>query len=440
MSEFTTFEMRIKEFRKDNKITSGDMSSRDLSRLMVRLVCLFSGVKDSRMEGKVVYSINLLLSCIFLADLAGAENSEDVAEFWEHHHKTYRRVFGVEQIPSHDTFRRILSLVKNEDMNEALSVALKKTFSTLRHVLKIKSPEKRIISVDGKQERGTGRKESSSEEVKDLQTLNVYEQETDTCIYTDPIEVKTNEIPHGQDILRIMNLKGAVVTFDAMHTQRETISIIKDNGGDYVGGLKGNQSSLQEYCDRLFTTESVKKLEEKGGGFFYKTSEIAHNQLEERFFYLHKATRKELEGVFSGWKGLNSIVCFVKHTVNNVDGKENLETRTYISSLSELKDIAYCIRGHWGVENRLHWCLDTVFHEDGMHIADRNAATNQSIINKAALTLCRLVEEFVGKKQKSIRRRRKVFGWDFEGELALMLSFLDEKTFNRIFTVTPKAN
>lgn len=74
--------------------------------------------------------------------------------------------------------------------------------------------------------------------------------------------------------------------------------------------------------------------------------------------------------------------------------------RCYISSLKDLEDIAYCIRGHWAIENKLHWCLDTVFHEDGMHIVDRQAATNQSIINKAALSICKLMEELLGKNKK----------------------------------------
>ena len=436
MSKFGSIKLQISDFKKHNNIEAKDLTPRDLERLSAKLIKVFAEVKDSRVEGRITYRLCDLLACMFLADLAGAESSSEVVDFWVSHGKLYKRIFKKATIPSHDTFRRVLGLIDSENMEEVLACSMSKILATLRKVLHITPSEKKIISVDGKQERGTGRKPGTSQEVKDLQILNVYDQEDETCICSKPIEVKTNEIPTAQAILKTLNLKNSVITFDALNTQTETIRTIVDKKGDYVGGLKGNQGSLHDYTIELFDEKHLKKLESSDSTYL-KTTEVSHNRFEKRKFFLHKVTAKE-KAEFSDWKNLRSIVCYVKDSTDKVTGKTTSELRTYISSLTEIEDISYCIRGHWGIENNLHWLLDTAFHEDGMHIADRNAATNQSIINKAALQVCKLAEDLSGRKQRSVRRRRKSFGWAFETNLAMLLSLMDEKSFYKAFSISAK--
>ncbi len=435
---FNNISICIQDFLENNDIKPATLSGREKERIIHHLVTICSNIKDPRLEGKVIYPISTLIACLFMATLAGAESSYEVVEFWQYEIKLYKRIFKIETIPSHDTFRRILSIIPNEDMNTLLVSVMQGMYKTLKKIIKPNPEGLKLISVDGKEERGTGRKTDTKEEIKNLQILNVYDHELGTCLFSDAIAEKTNEIPHAQNLLRQLCLKNSVVTFDALHTQKETIRIIKEQKGDYVGGLKGNQSNIHQYCVNLFDTDYLTKLKTKCSEKYLKRSEIAHNQLEEREFYLHTITPYEAKQYFSEWIGIKSIVCFIKHTRHNVSGKESEEMRCYISSLKNLDDIAYCIRGHWAIENNLHWCLDTIFHEDDMHIVDRVAATNQSIINKAALSVCKVMEDLLRTKHKSVRRRRKGFGWNFTESMSMMLALLDEKSFEKAIMVTKK--
>jgi len=235
-----------------------------------------------------------------------------------------------------------------------------------------------------------------------------------------------------------MNLKDTVVTFDAMHMQTKTVGIIADAKGDYVGGLKGNQGKASDFAKALFTQANLEKLRNVDG-CYHMTSEISHNQLEQRSFYLYPLTASEKKGLFSEWKKAFSLVCMDKSMVNNVTGKETNEIRHYLTSLKDIGDAAHCIRSHWNIENGLHWQLDTVFREDDMTLSDRNAALNQSILNKACLSLYKRLSDLMGGKEKiSKKRLRKIFGWNFNDALSRTLSLMDPSTFAKSVEIAPK--
>ena len=277
--EFKTLRMQIEEFQSSSTMTIRDAGNETRIRILKKILKIFGDVTDTRVQGRVTYRLNEIILMLFLATLAGSESCLSAQDFWRSNDRLYRRLFGKEAIPSHDTFRRILALIKPDEFNPLLVNILAGSDAAIRKALKLPAPEKRIISVDGKQLRGTGRKADTAEETKDLQILNVYDQGSETCLFSEAIESKTNEIPHAQDILSRMNLKDAVVTFDAMHMQTKTVGIIADAKGDYVGGLKGNQGKASDFAKALFTQENLEKL--KGvDGCYHMTSEISHNQLE----------------------------------------------------------------------------------------------------------------------------------------------------------------
>ncbi len=284
--------------------------------------------------------------------------------------------------------------------------------AAIRKALGLPVPEHRIVSVDGKQLRGTGRTAGTAQETRDLQVLNVYEQDSETCLFSEAVESKTNEIPHAQEILEKMNLKDTVVTFDAMHMQTKTIGAIVGSKGDYVGGLKGNQGKASEFAKSTFTAENLEKLGQVDG-CFHQTSEISHNQLEQRSFYLYPLTASEKKGLFSEWKKAFAVVCMAKSMVHNVTGRKTDEVRYYLTSLKDIGDAAHCIRAHWNIENGLHWQLDTVFREDDMALSDRSAALNQDLLNKACLSLSAAWRFIGGKERISKRPQRKRYGWNY---------------------------
>ena len=436
--KFETLKMQIEDFQSCSTIKVKDAGNETRIRILKKILKLFGDVPDCRVQGRTVYPLGEVILMLFLATLAGSESCLSTQDFWMSNAKLYRRLFGKETIPSHDTFRRVLSIIRAEELNALLVSVLHNSDTAIRKALKLPTPPKRIVSVDGKQLRGTGRKADTEQEIKDLQILNIYEQDTETCLFSEAIESKTNEIPHAQKILARMNLKDTVVTFDAMHMQTKTISIIAESKGDYIGGLKGNQGKAAEFARTLFTEENKQKL--KGiDGCYHMTSEISHNQLEQRSFYLYPLTSSEKKGLFSEWKKVFSVVCMVKTMIHNVTGKEVNEARYYLTSLKDISDAAHCIRSHWMIENSLHWNLDTTFREDDMALSDRNAALNQSILNKACLSLYKKMSDLIGGTQKiSKKRLRKIFGWNFNDAMSQALTLMDPATFARSVEIIPR--
>jgi len=223
-----------------------------------------------------------------------------------------------------------------------------------------------------------------------------------------------------------------------LHMQTKTISIIVESKGDYIGGLKGNQGKATEFSQTLFTEENCEKLKIIDG-CYHMTSEISHNQLEQRSFYLYPLTSSEKNGLFSEWKKVYAVVCMVKTMIHNVTGKAVQETRYYLTSLKDITDAAHCIRSHWNIENSLHWNLDTTFGEDNMSLSDRNAALNQSILNKACLSLYKKMSDLIGGTQKiSKKRLRKIFGWNFNDAMSQALTLMDPPTFAKSVEIIPK--
>ena len=436
--KFETLSMQIKEFQGSNTITIKDAGTEKRIHILRKILSLFTGIPDGRVQGRVTYPLNEIILMLFLATLAGAESCLATQDFWLANAKLYRRLFKKESIPSHDTFRRILAIVRPDLLNGLLSEVLLSSNKAIRRALKLPAPEKKIISIDGKQLRGTGRKADTPEEIKDLQILNVYDQDSGTCLYSEAIESKTNEIPYGQQLLVAMNLKDNVVTFDAMHMQTKTVQIIIEAKGDYLGGLKGNQGKAAEFAKGLFIEENLEKL--KGvGGCYHQTSEISHNQLEQRSFYLYPLTSSEKKGLFSEWRRAHALVCMSKLMIHNITGRQTQEMRYYLTSLTDVNDASHCIRAHWNIENGLHWNLDTVFHEDDLALSDRNAALNQSILNKACLSLLSKLSDLKGGTQRiSKRRLRKIFGWNFNDAMSEALALMDPATLAKAVQVQPK--
>lgn len=438
--EFETLRMQIDDLQSSSTISIKNAGNETRIRILKKILKIFKSVSDIRVQGRVIYHMNEIILMLFLATLAGSESCLSTEDFWKSNNKLYKRLFNKDEIPSHDTFRRILGLIKSDEFNSLLVKVLSNSDTAIRKALKLEIPKKKIVSVDGKQLRGTGRKADTDEEIKDLQILNVYDQDSQTCLFSEAIESKTNEIPHAQKILSRMNLKNTVVTFDAMHMQTKTIRIIAEAKGDYVGGLKGNQGKASDFAKDLFNQENLEKLKNVEG-CYQMTSEISHNQLEVREFFLYPLTASEKRGRFSDWKKVHALVCMNKNMIHNVTGKKTNEIRYYLTSLKDINDASYCIRSHWNIENSLHWNLDTVFREDSMALSDRNAALNQDLLNKACLSLYKRLSDLMGGKEKiSKRRLRKIFGWNFNDAMSKTLTLMDPSTFAKSVEIIPKKN
>ena len=392
-------------------------------KTMKRFIRFLKAVDDQRMAGMVRYPLEEITVIAFLAVLSGAENWDDLELFGRSYQKWLKKFLKLENgIPSHDTFRRVFGLIRSEQLEAATVAFVADIIGRLKKVLKLNSTDKRHICVDGKESRATGRKRDTAEEIRNLQTLHIYDNTHGICLYSSLIGEKTNEIPVAQSILGSMALANSIVTFDAMNTQKQTVAIIRGQKGDYVGALKGNQANMDEEVRAYFSEDICAQIRTSAVDY-YKTLEKAHNQLETREFFLTRKVSWFQD--LAQWSGLKSFICYKKVMVNLVTGRETTEERYYIASVTDVVLCADAIRGHWGVENRLHWHLDVSFHEDDNTTVDKHAFNNLSLINKMTLSLLKLSKPLF--KKNSIRAMRKQFGWTLADCLAKVLNFFSDE-------------
>lgn len=384
-----------------------------------KLIRFFQTVEDARLQGLVSYPLHEILMIAFLAVMAGAGTIFDIAMFGSSNAAWLKENFGVEHgIPSHDTIRRVLSLIHPAQLQAATVSFLLENIKTLKRAFRIEDGVKQYC-VDGKTARGTGRLKGSEREVKQMHTLHVYDRSDGICLVSKEVGEKTNEIPVAQEILRMLDLKGSVVSFDALNTQRETVAAVVGQKGDYVAALKGNQRELYQEAASFFTPSLLRRIETKGTNFI-EVKEKKHNRIEVRRYYL--STNVSWLVQIEDWPGMKSLVYYSLHTEDVNTGKTSKEIYCYLSSLTDVELCADVIRGHWAVENQLHWHLDVNFLEDSTEIIDRASFQNFSLLNKMALSIFKLIAPI---QKLSVRSTKKYIGWNID---ALIKAFriLDE--------------
>ena len=191
--------------------------------------------------------------------------------------------------------------------------------------------------------------------------MSIFSVTQNVCEATEFIEEKTNEIPTGIELLKRVNIEDCIIVFEAMSTQKDTISYIKEKGGYYVAPVKGNQSTLKENISLYFENETnCKKINNQN---YIKKTEKAHGNAEKRE-YLFSEDKDWLYNK-QEWAGLRSIG-YAKRTYTDKHGKEITDTRYYITNLpaNKINVLSNAIRGEWQIENGLHLYLDMVFNED----------------------------------------------------------------------------
>ena len=388
-------------------------------RALLRFISFIEDLDDPRLERNTSYPLNHILFIAFLAVLSGCSNWTEMGLYADLK-KRYIKKFlkGYNKAPSHDTFRRVFGLIDPVRFSRAITAFLVENLRGMKEILGIEEVGYRLISVDGKEANGTGRKCGGG--IPNLQTLNIYDVTNAISLLSVPISEKTNEIPVAQKYLAEMQLKNCIVTFDAMNTQKDTVDVIINRDGEYVGGLKGNHELFHEEVKLYFDKETLAAIrKEKKNHYTY--TEKAHNRIEKRSYYLTTDI-----GWFEDrekWNGLRSFICYDKSTEDLVTGKKTSERWFYIASLTDVELCADAIRGHWGVES-LHWHLDTNFSEDDNSTMDKNAFNNLSSLNKIALSLYKLMQPTL--KGCSIRTIRKAFTLDCEKMFSDLLILLDE--------------
>lgn len=226
------------------------------------------------------------------------------------------------------------------------------------------------------------------------------------------MEEKTNEIKAIPELLDSLNIKGTIITTDAMGTQTAIVKKIRQKQADYVLALKANQGNLLEDVGLYFSEDQfLKKCAYK------KTVEKARGRTEKREYWQTDdiswlSQKKE-------WAGLKTII-LTRNTVTGEEGEKSVEERYFISSLPEgIEDAARAVRGHWMVES-YHWHLDVTFREDGNHTIEKQEAYNLNIMRKLSLNILKLIE--VGKSSLSLKKKRYAIGTNPEKHLEKIIN------------------
>jgi predicted transposase YbfD/YdcC len=267
-----------------------------------------------------------------------------------------------------------------------------------------------VIAIDGKTLCNSG---DTFRQTGPLHIVHAFAAENGLLLGQLATDAKSNEITAIPELLKMLTVKGNVVTIDAMGCQKEIVQQIREKEGDYVIALKGNQGSLHAEAENFFQ-QAIEVEPEESGCDYVSTIEKNRGRIEERQIWSCTADWLSVEQL-EGWVGLKTLVC-VRSTRTH-KGKTTQECRYYISSLKSMAQrLAEIVRAHWGVENKLHWHLDVSFGEDLCKVRTDHAAENFSLVKKMALNLLKAdTSEKLG-----VPNKRKLAGWSQEYLLKIL--------------------
>lgn len=358
----------------------------------------FAVLPDPRKTRNQVYTLFDIITTTILAVLCGADDWVEI-NFWGEANLSWLQEKGLckNGIPSHDTFSRFFRFV---DPN-----AFERCF--ISWTQKISKVLGGVIAVDGKALCNSG-----SGEEKAIHLVSAFSVENDIVLGQLATRAKSNEITAFPELLKLLDLREAIVTIDAAGCQKEIAKQIREQKGDYVLALKGNQGTLHAEAENFFK-QALEVSSKEAGCDHYISKEKSRGRQETREVWVIE----ELDWLEQKehWNGLKSIACVKSQRL--VKGKETMEQRYYISSLeADAWKIGRAIRSHWSVENKLHWQLDVSYGEDDCKVRKDNGAENFSVIRRATLNLLK-----ADKKTKAgIKNKRSKAGWDKDYMLKIL--------------------
>lgn len=339
---------------------------------------------DERQQGKVLHKLSEIIGISFFAMLANANEWEEIECFCQEQEEFLREYFELKNgIPSHDTIQRAYAMISSEYLQW-----FRTRFTELMNSNEGERIRK-ILGFDGKTQRGNGNSEQKANHIVSAVDENGF------CLGEERVDDKSNEITAIPELIDDLNIKGHIITTDAMGTQKDIVKKIRRKKADYVLALKGNQGSLYDDTKLYFNDEEF-----LGKCEYHQTIEKARGGLEKREYWQTDdiawlSQKKE-------WAGLKSIA-MTRNTITK-KGKSTTESRYFISSLPlDVKEVARAIRSHWMVES-YHWHLDVTFREDANHTLDKQSAFNLNIMRKLALNVLKLLD--VGRKNTSLKKKR----------------------------------
>ncbi len=392
-------------------IQEKDISFDSFKRDIRFFLHLLDKIPDFRDNKLIDYSLSNLLLISLILIMKGEFKSFSYASQYISVYKQDFIKMGLiinDKVPSHDTLRRMFMLL---DANSIKEIIINNLNSFLTKILNnYSSSKKELISIDGKEFKGSGRSINSKKKMNNKNVLNVYNSSKEICIYSNPLDDKESEIKEAQEILNKYNLKNIVVTGDALHCQKRTCEIIVNKKGDYVFTVKENQSALlEEMKTRIVNSKSIISK--------------SYNDCDYSILLL-PSTYKGLE--FAGQKA------FIK-MISNKRKNQNINKQTERYFLSSIKDpqlIVEAIDNRWKIENDLHKTKDEFFVEDNYKFTDKNAIKVMAALNNIAYSFFRITASFLQEKTPTITKIK--FNKDPMEILEKITPLLNSREFNKL--------
>ena len=353
----------------------------------------FAALRDPRQVAKVLYPLPELLLLLLCGTVAGADDFVELT-LWGREHLAFLRRFlpFTHGIPSHDTLCEVIA---------AIEPALFKTCFT-NWVERLRLPGPETIAIDGKTSR---RSHARSKGRGPLHTVSAWATGQQLVLGQETVSEKSNEIIAIPLLLKRLELQGALVTIDAMGTQTQIAQTILDGGGDYVLALKQNRPGTFAEVEALFAAPPPavaasrhQMVDGEHGRITTRTHSVCHD-----IAWLFSDRRYPGEMAFPGLAMIGMV-----ESQTERDGRTERERRYYLCSTKlNPETFGRVVQSHWGIENRLHWTLDVVFHDDLARLRTGHGPANMAVVKHMALNLLQKA-----KPTTSLKNRRKRAGWN----------------------------
>jgi predicted transposase YbfD/YdcC len=362
------------------------------TRNSVRIQDHFANLSDPRRR-EVLYPLVNVVTIAICAVICGADDFVAIAKFGRAKRKWLSQFLDLKEgIPSHDRFNAIFAAIKPAEFEACLL-----SWITALHEI----TGGQLVAIDGKTLR---RSFDAATSKAAIHMVSAWATANHITLGQVIVDEKSNEITAIPKLLRMLEISGSLVTIDAMGCQTEIAQTILEAKADYVLAVKQNQPTLYEGVSWFFLTQREEDFARVRVSR-HETHEKAHGREETRSYYVCSVPRDLPD--HKRWPGLRAIGWTINDTVR--DGKRSYEMRYYIMSRKlSAKEFAAAVRGHWSIENRLHWQLDVTFQEDQSRLRRGHADANFSILRRAALSLLKNNHTLkVGVKNKRLNA-----GWD----------------------------
>ncbi|MDP9316338.1 MAG: ISAs1 family transposase [Chloroflexota bacterium] len=357
----------------------------------------FLSLHDPRREHGKLHPLEDILVLTICAVICGADSFVAIEAFGHAKHDFLRRFLALPNgIPSHDTIRTVFTRLDPRHFEQCFLNWVNAVFERTAG---------KLVAIDGKTLR---RSYDRTSKKAALQMVSAWASTNRLVLGQVQVDATSNEITAIPKLLEVLDVSGCIVTIDAMGCQQDIAAQIIDQGGDYVLAVKANQGSLFTEVHQCFADIEAE------GMCFYETEEQRHGREETRWYWMTETLPWPLRRI--QWKGLRSMG--VVEASRTVGAKYTVERRYYISSLpADAQQLAEAVRGHWHIENQLHWVLDVAFREDESRIRTGHADANMAVVRRIALNLLKQDTSV----KLGIANKRLKAGWDEAYLLRILL-------------------